>query len=66
LFKDIINANFNLEKIKDYATRIVSGSEHLERLSPAEEQGRIKGGRINVEATIVHGTNEGTDSEATK
>ncbi|MEI8270116.1 MAG: hypothetical protein WCG45_01995 [bacterium] len=57
---------FNLEKIKDYATRIISGSEHLERLSPGEEQGRIRGGRRNGETPSVHGTNERTDSEATK
>ena len=50
-------------EIKDYAKRIGKGSEHFKLLFPEEERGRIKGGRINVEATILLGRSSGSDEE---
>lgn len=41
------------EEVKDHAERVIKGEEHIERLSPEEEQGRIRGGRANVEATLL-------------
>lgn len=41
------------EQIRRTADDIINGSKYIERLSPEEEQGRIKGGRINVESTLL-------------
>lgn len=41
------------EKVNDDAERIIRGEGYLKRLSPAEEQGRIRGGKTNVIATIL-------------
>lgn len=41
------------EEVKGHAERVIKGEEHIERLSPAEEQGRIRGGSENVIATIL-------------
>lgn len=51
------------QKIKDYAEQVIRGEKHIERLSPEEEQSRIEGGKINVEATIILGTSKKTESE---
>jgi len=56
--------NFNFEKIQDHARRIIGGEIVLERLSPEEEQGRIRGGRRNVEASLLLGANAIGDSTA--
>lgn len=41
------------EEVKGHAERVIKGEEYIERLSPAEEQGRIRGGSENVIATIL-------------
>lgn len=46
------------QKIKDYAEQVIRGEKYIKRLSPEEEQGRIRGGRANVEATLLIGTDE--------
>jgi len=51
------------EHIRKTADEIIRGSKHIERLSPKEEQGRIKGGRVNVEATLLLRGTEVTSSE---
>jgi ADP-ribose pyrophosphatase YjhB (NUDIX family) len=51
------------KNIKDYAEQVIRGEKHLERLSPEEEQGRIEGGKINVEATLILGRSKETESE---
>jgi 8-oxo-dGTP pyrophosphatase MutT (NUDIX family) len=55
------NFDVELKKVKDYATRVIEGKGHIERLSPAEERGCINGGRRNVEATILLSTVQGSD-----
>ena len=52
----------NIEKIKQYGNEVINGTKHIERLSPTEEQGRLLGGRVNVESTILLRGNEITDS----
>lgn len=54
----------NFQKIKDYAEQVIKGEKQFERLSPEEEQGRITGGRANVEATILIGTDAGASDES--
>ena len=49
-----------------YAEQVIKGVDSLKRLSPAEEQGRLLGGRRNVEATIIAGANESTDGGISK
>lgn len=43
------------QKIKDYAEKVIRGEKHIERLSSKEEQGRLLGGRANVEASLLIG-----------
>ena len=52
-----------LQITNDYAERIIRGEKYLKRLSPEEEQGRIEGGKINVEATLILGRGKKTESE---
>lgn len=52
-----------LKKTKDYATRVIAGTKKINRLSLEEEKGTIKGGRINIESTILLGANEGANDE---
>jgi hypothetical protein len=47
--------------IKKAAEEIINGSRQIYRLIPKAEKGRIEGGRRNVEATILLGTEERTD-----
>lgn len=49
------------EKIKYYAKQVIEGGRRIERLSQREEQGRIKGGRRNVECAVLIGTIEGSN-----
>ncbi|HRE53101.1 MAG TPA: hypothetical protein PK339_16910, partial [Flavitalea sp.] len=48
----------NYEKIQDVARRITEGNGQITRLDRKEEQGRIRGGRINVEATLLLGADK--------
>ena len=52
---DIIDkqGNINYEKLRQISDDIMAGRKFLNRLSLAEEQGRTKGGRGNVEASIL-------------
>lgn len=45
----------NYEQVGEIADSILSGEAHFNRLSLAEEQGRARGGRTNVEASIILG-----------
>jgi 8-oxo-dGTP pyrophosphatase MutT (NUDIX family) len=64
IYKKVDNKDSNnTVKIKDYARRIEEGIESLKRLSSAEEQGRLLGGRRNVEAAILLGTNAGASDQ---
>ena len=45
-----------LTRVKQYAEQIITGQHSLKRLSPEEEQGRLLGGKRNVEASIIVGT----------
>lgn len=49
--------NNDFKKVKDYANKVINGERQIERLSPEAEQGRIRGGKANVEATILIGAN---------
>lgn len=49
------DGEFNYETVKEVAGRIGSGQLKITRLAPREEQGRIAGGRRNVEASIISG-----------
>lgn len=53
-----------INKIKEDAKSIIEGEKNFDRLSLAEEQGRIAGGERNVEASIIAGEEEGTGSNA--
>jgi hypothetical protein len=54
------------EQLKQRADKILSGISHLDRLSRAEEQGRTKGGRRNVEASILLGGQESSVGKNTQ
>ena len=43
------------DKLSQLAQRVITGKATIARLDKDEEQGRIAGGRRNVEATIVLG-----------
>jgi len=43
------------DKLSELAQRVITGKATIARLDKDEEQGRISGGRRNVEATIVLG-----------
>lgn len=45
--------------MKNYVEEIIAGRALFTRLNAAEEQGRIRGGRANVEATLLLGRNAG-------
>lgn len=53
----------NFKEEIDYAKRVIEGKSSINRLSPEEEQGRLRGGRRNVEATVILGGGVRTDSE---
>lgn len=56
----IINNKINYEKLRTTTDAIFSGTCYINTLSYREEQGRIKGGRRNVEASLLLGANERT------
>jgi len=47
--------NGNYERVKEIAGRIAEGTSAITRLNRKEEQGRIGGGRIAIEASLVAG-----------
>jgi adenine/guanine phosphoribosyltransferase-like PRPP-binding protein len=49
------------ERVKTVSSRILSGEIQIVRLNEAEEEGRIRGGRRNVEASLLIGANESAD-----
>ena len=57
-------ANLAFQKIKKDAKSIIEGKSFFNRLSLSEEQGRIAGGRRNVEASIVVAESKGAGTEA--
>ena len=50
--------NINYEQVRQLSSRAISGSVQIIRLNEREEQGRIRGGRRNVEASILLGAEE--------
>ena len=50
-------------RIRRETDEVISGTKHIERLPEEAEQGRIAGGRINVEATLLLRTSKRTDRE---
>lgn len=48
----------NHEELTKQAERIINGTAALDRLSLAEEKGRTRGGRTNVEASLILGASE--------
>jgi hypothetical protein len=54
------------DKLKQYADRIERGTATLNRLSLAEEIGRLSGGRSNVEASLVLGHSTANQCVATR
>lgn len=63
-WEKIINEFDKYIKINNYAGQIFEGTKHINRLSREEEQGRIAGGKINVEATLLLGTSKVSDGKA--
>jgi hypothetical protein len=55
--------NITYEQFKKTAEAVLSGSAYINSLSLEEEQGRRKGGRRNVEASLLTGGSKGTNSE---
>ncbi len=55
---------FDYETVKEVAGRIRSGELRITRLKPREEQGRIAGGRRNVEASIIIGAEASANQAA--
>jgi 2'-5' RNA ligase len=49
------DGDFDYEQVKNVAGRIGSGELEITRLAPREEQGRLAGGRRNVEASLIAG-----------
>ena len=49
-----------LQKVLDYARKIIKGNRTLERLGEKEERARISGGQRNVEASAIAGTGKET------
>ena len=62
-WKEIVENQF--KNISDYAERAIKGEVKIERLSPEEEQGRLRAGKRNVEATLLCVSSQRTDSENT-
>ncbi|MFA6728994.1 MAG: hypothetical protein WCS17_12395, partial [Prevotella sp.] len=59
---DVINkGEIDYDKLKEISGRIESGGSTITRLNSAEEQGRIKGGRRAIEASILTGATRRTD-----
>lgn len=56
----------NYEALRTTADSIFSGTYYIDFLSFREEQGRIKGGRRNVEAALILGASESTGSTKQK
>ena len=61
--QDIINEKeeMNYEELRNVAGRVIEGTATITRLDSKEEQGRISGGRRNVEASILLGANAETE-----
>ena len=55
------DGDFDYEQVKAIADRIGSGELEITRLAPREEQGRIAGGRRNVEASVIAGADARTN-----
>jgi hypothetical protein len=51
----------NYEELNKYSKEIINGTIYINRLSLAEESGRIAGGARNVEASIILATNEASN-----
>ncbi len=64
IFKDKGEPNY--ETSANVAGRIETGELEIRRLNPERERGRIKGGRRNVEATLVLAGNEGACQAASR
>ncbi|MCY7376075.1 MAG: hypothetical protein LH472_08905, partial [Pyrinomonadaceae bacterium] len=55
--------NINYEELENISIGIERGSVAITRLNEAEERGRSAGGRRNVEASVILGTNAATRGE---
>jgi hypothetical protein len=58
--RDLYNGE-NYEETTNVAGRIRSGELSIERLDNAGEQGRIRGGQRNVEASLILGADEASN-----
>ena len=58
------NGSINYEHVKDAAGRIAKGELEIRRLDKGSEQGRIAGGKRNVEASIILAADERASEEA--
>ena len=58
------DGTINPNRVTQHATEIENGRSRIDRLSLDEEQGRTRGGRRNVEASIITGASERTSSPA--
>ena len=61
--QNIINKKvaIDYERLRDVSERVIGGKAAITRLNSKEEQGRISGGRRNVEASIHLGANAETE-----
>lgn len=59
----IQNNEINYEQLQQQATLILKGTHYLNSLSLAEAQGSIKGGRRNVEASLLTGAGADTSRQ---
>jgi hypothetical protein len=60
------DGEFDYEQVKEVAGRIGSGQLKITRLNSREEQGRIAGGRRNVEASVIIGADARTNQTDTR
>lgn len=59
--RELLNENDSTNKRIDETTdRIIEGRTEIRQLNPKEEQGRIKGGREAIRASLLVGTDEST------
>ena len=62
---DIIKENTTIDygKLKEITDSVIGGRTAIRRLNPKEEQGRIEGGRIHVETSILLGAIRGAKAD---
>lgn len=58
------NDKINYTNLKEQADQIESGTARIDTFTPAEEKGRLEGGRTNVEASLLLRANAPTVEQA--